>query len=239
MNCTESQDLLQRRLDGEALTDRSALDRHLATCADCRSLHGAAGTLEAGLRLLPAVAPAVHLQALLVTTLLAERNARQSRRRRWLTATALAASLLLAFGIGLAVTGAESANRFFERQFAGWFHPASTPQVPVATTPVTAETPQPEGPSIRDGVAEAGTAVVSLTLRTTEETVEQTRLLTGTLPTTTINLREVLPQPQEQPPLAVWQETGQRVTTGFEPVTSSARRAFRMFVRETVPAPVN
>lgn len=238
MNCIEAQDLLQRRLDGERLLDRATLDRHLATCAECRSLHAAAGTLETGLRLLPAVAPPVHLPALLVSSLLAERNSRQSRRRRWLTATALAASLLLAFGIGLAVTGSESANRFLERQFAGWFKPAATPQVPVATTPVTAETP-PQGPSIRDGVAEAGTAVVSLTLRTTEETVEQTRLLTGTLPSATINLREVLPQPQEQPPLAVWQETGQRVTTGFEPVTSSARRAFRMFVRETVPAPVN
>jgi len=239
MNCLESQDWLQRRLDGNALSDRAALDRHLATCPECRSLHTAAGALETGLRLLPTVEPPVHLQTLLVTSLLAERNERQRRQRRWLTATALAASLLLAFGIGLAVTGSESANRFLEGRFAGWFHPASTPQVSVATTPVTAETLRPEGPSIRDGVAEAGTAVVSLTLRTTEETVEQTRLLTGTLPSTTINLREVLPQPQEQPPLAVWQETGQRVTTGFEPVTSSARRAFRMFVRETVPAPVN
>jgi hypothetical protein len=239
MNCLEAQDLLQRRLDGEALTDRAALDLHLANCADCRSLHAAAGALATGLRLLPAVAPPVHLQALLVASLLAERNARQRRQRRWLTATALAASLLLAFGIGLAVTGSESANRFFEGQFAGWFKPAPSPQPPVATTPVTAATPQPEGPSIRDGVAEAGTAVVSLTRRTTEETVEQTRLLTGTLPSATINLREVLPPPQDQQPLAVWQEAGQRVTTGFEPVTSSARRAFRMFVRETVPAPVN
>lgn len=238
MNCSEAQDLLQRRLDGEALTDRAALDRHLAACDECRSLHTAAGALETGLRLLPAVAPPVHLQALLVASLLAERNARQSRRRRWLTTTALAASLLLAFGIGLAVTGSESASRFFERQFAGWYGPVATPPAPVTTTPATAETP-PEGPSIRDGVAGAGTAVVSLTLRTTEETVEQTRLLTGTLPSTTINLREALPPPQDQPPLAVWQETGQRVTTGFEPVTSSARRAFRMFVRETVPAPVN
>ncbi|MBL8795512.1 MAG: hypothetical protein JNM56_16525 [Planctomycetia bacterium] len=233
MNCSEAQDRLQQRLDGEAVIDRAALDRHLAQCADCRSLHTAAGVLETGLRRLPSIAPPARLQEALIGSLLAERNLKL-RRQRWRSVAALAAALLLTVGIGLYATGPEQVNRYF----AGWFAPTLTTPAPVATTPATEPTP-PEAPSIRDGVAGAGTAVVSLTLRTTEETVEQTRLLTGTLPSPTLNLREVLPPPQDQPPLAVWQETGQRVTSGFEPVTSSARRAFRMFVRETVPAPVN
>jgi predicted anti-sigma-YlaC factor YlaD len=229
MNCDESLELLQRRLDGEPTGDPSALEQHLATCTECRGLHAAAGRLEHGLHLLAAPTPPARMRLAIVSAALADR--RKRLRRRWLAGTALAAGVLLALLLGW-----QGGVRDGLVALGIIKHDAVTPpEIPPSPRPP--DNP-PQVASLRDGVAQAGTAVVSLTLRTVDETAGQTRLLTDALPMP-MNVLEAIPPAPEQPIVTVWQETGQRVTSGFEPVTSSARRAFSMFLREAPVRPVN
>jgi predicted anti-sigma-YlaC factor YlaD len=217
MNCSESQNLLQQRLDGEPIADRAALDRHLAECPECRGLHAAATRLEEGLQeLLPSLPPA-RLRDSIVSAALADHAERKHKRRLWLVGFAVAASVLFIL-MNLAAVH--------------WNRPAATSPLPIAAT-------QPEK-GVRDNVAEAGSAVVSLTLRTADETREQTRLLTEALPMATpLPPLDATPPGLDAPVQTVLQEAGQRVSSGLEPVTSSARRAFSMFLREAPGRPVS
>jgi hypothetical protein len=251
MNCFQSHDLLQQRLDGEPIDDRATLEKHLAECPECRGLHAAAVRLEDGLRLCTPPVPPIGLQKVIVAAALADRRARKRTRRLWISAAAIAASLLLLVLNGYLGSGAS--DSWLRNQYAasrdyvvGLFRPA-----PVPVTVIILDSggssmsmrddwpePLPTVPSVRDSVAEASSAVVSLTRRTADETREQTRFLTEALPMPG-NVFEALPPAREQPVTAALQETGQRVATGFEPVTSSARRALSMFLRESPAPPVS
>jgi anti-sigma factor RsiW len=240
MNCSESHDLLQQRLDGEALADRAALERHLAQCPDCRTLHAAAGRLEEGLRHISPPVPPPGLGTAIVARALADRRAR--RRRRVLGGMALAASLLLAVWVGYGASGPE--GRFKERfdrmlVAVGWKKAEPTndwkPPEPLPTPPLVVAS---SGQSLRASMADVGTAMVALTRRTADETVEQTRILTEVLPAPMGVVFDAVPPMPEQPLVTAWQETSQRVASGFEPVATSARRALSMLLRER-PRPVN
>src|SRR5438445_5116458 len=95
MNCSDAQALLQRQLDGEPVTERAALDVHLAACAGCRELFGLADRLTAGLRQRRLPDPPADLTERIVTRVLRQRRG----RRRLLVGVALAASVLLAVGV--------------------------------------------------------------------------------------------------------------------------------------------
>lgn len=247
MNCTESQDILQRRLDCQEITDHAALSQHLAECADCRLLHAAAGQLEVGLRKMPPLMLPLNLRTNIVAAAVKERAAR--RRQRIVLGMALAATILLA--VWVEVLASESSDGVARNPFrkmrdfvAGLFskEPATERVLRFnATYPGGIANPsslfEEKTPSLRDSMAEAGTAMVSLTRRTADETVEQTRILTEVLPMP-MNVFEAVPPMPEQPIASALQETSQRVATGFEPVTNSARRALSMLLRES-PRAVN
>jgi predicted anti-sigma-YlaC factor YlaD len=208
MNCPECQDLLQQRLDGTPPANPNDLDRHLASCPDCRARHAAAGRLEAGLRLLPSVVVPADFAGRIVRRVIAERRAVR-RRRAWLGAgLAAAAILLLVFVLGRGRP------------------PVQTPQV--------AEAPRGGTESLRDSVSEAGSAVVGLTRRTADETVAQGKLL---LPVVVArpNLDEAAASGAMGPPVRSLRAAGQGVSEGLEPVTSSARRAVDLFLSEIPP----
>jgi hypothetical protein len=213
MNCLESQQLLQQYLDGESI-DHASLDAHLRACADCAGLHAAAQRLQEGLRLRVPLAVPAGLRERTVAAVIADRRSR--RRRRLLAGLALAASLLLA-------------------ALAGYYGLWRTEETSPLDQPApVVRTPEPAPPSLRDSMTEAGTAVVSLTRRTTDETVTQTiRLWPGVTPPALDNT-EVLTQPLD-PPARSLREAGQGVSAGLEPVASSARRAVGMFLRELPP----
>lgn len=216
MNCSESQNLLQRRLDGEPPGDSAELARHLADCAECRGLHAAAGHLEAGLRLgRPPVVPSYFTEAV-VGHLLADRRGRQ--RRRWLVSVALAASLLLAVGLAFYWQGIGFTTKTV---------PIASSTAPIdkkiATAPVA---PAAKRPSFRENMAQAGSAVASLTRRATDETLNESRML----------IPETLSGPTVQGAIDTsaqpLREASEGVTSGLEPVTTSARRAMNMFMRD-------
>jgi predicted anti-sigma-YlaC factor YlaD len=214
MNCPEAQAWLQRRLDGEA-PDGAALEGHLAACPACREAHAAAQRLLDGLRRRVAPQPPADLVGRIVTGVLADRARRRLRRRLLYGAglsTALAAAVLLAVWL---VSPARP-------------RPGGTDSGTVAGGSVP---PKAAVPSLQDQVSAAGLAVAALTRRAADETVGTTRLL---LPDVS------LPAAREPEPAAPapgdsarsLQEVKQGVSAGFEPVATSARRAFSLFFRE-------
>jgi hypothetical protein len=84
-------------------------------------------------------------------------------------------------------------------------------------------------------VAEAGAAVVALTQRVADETVEDTQLLLPRGDAPPLPAADVLQQTLG-PPAHSLQEAGQIVSAGLDPVVMSARRAFDLFWRELPPA---
>jgi anti-sigma factor RsiW len=209
MNCLQCQQLLQDRLDGLPPSDAAGMNRHLAACARCRGEQAAARRLEEGLRLLTPPAPRPGLSGQIVAAVRRD-QVRRRRRQRFVRAGLAVAAVLL-----LVLTMADHRRV----------------PVPVPPRPEQPVAHQPQGPSLRESVAEASTAVVDLAGRTADQTVGQSRLL----------LPVVMASPLETPadplapmetPMRSLREAGQGVSSGLEPVADSARRAFDMVLRE-------
>jgi hypothetical protein len=87
-------------------------------------------------------------------------------------------------------------------------------------------------PPLRNAVAEAGEAVASLTSRTADEAVGQTRLLLPFKPGQSLADLDLAPPEAPAKPL---REAGENFTAGLGPVASSARRAVDLFLRDIPP----
>src|SRR5947209_1416504 len=212
MNCVESHELLQRGLDGDgAALAKEELAAHLALCPACRELHRAAQRLLDGLSHVAPPRPPADLAERICQQVLVER----SRRRRWrrrLTTAALAASLLLlASAIYLAVqTGS---------------------RIPPSAA-LAERKHSPDSPSLHRHLEEAGLAVVALTRRTADETMDQTKfLLPVSLPDASLSDALALGQALESPAQSL-RELQEGMSAGLEPVATSARRAVDLFWRE-------
>ena len=213
MNCGIAHDLLQQSLDGTPIESPQWL-AHLRDCADCRALVSASRRLEAGLHLLPAPQPPADMAVRIVEAVRSDRRrARRRTQRRWAIGVALAASLLIALGF----------------RFAWQGQPARTkgpPSQPVAKSAPAAETKFT--PTLRESAAEVGDVFASLSNQTADETVGQTRRWVSNMPSPAlpkVNLTAMEPTT----PL---REAGEGVSEGFQPVTTSARRAVDLFLRD-------
>ena len=95
MNCLECQDLLQKRLDGEASAGADALEQHLNQCPACREQQVAALRLLDGLKSMAKPQPAPDFAATMTATVLRDRRHRHEKmRRRVVLTVALAASVM-------------------------------------------------------------------------------------------------------------------------------------------------
>lgn len=243
MNCTQSLDLLQERLDGLPLVDRTDLDRHIADCPECRQLHAAAARLEDGLRLLSPSVPPPGLTAKIVSRVAADRRRRLVLRRSAIVMAA--ASVLLAALLAYHPYSHEPGDSWMISKIKEtWNSVFGLNDTPVAFTrihsgPDTVVEFQPEEPSLTASVAEAGSAMVSLSKRAADETVGQTRLfIPEVIPAPPLMTSEPM-QPIIEPPTESLRQAGNGMTAALDPVTSSARRAFSLFFREAstvVPA---
>jgi hypothetical protein len=217
MTCHDCQERLQCWLDGDDLGDQADLEAHLRDCSTCRELHQAARQLRAAMRLITAPMPSTDLSRRITGQVLAD-SRRQARLRQRYVVLAMAASVLLT------VVG----GYIWLRQ-----HTPSATENLAKNREVPS--PTPAAPSLRDSVVEAGTAVVNLTRRTADGTVEPTRFLWSLpLPTAGLNDTVALEKTLE-PPARSLREASQSVTQGLEPVTNSARRALDLFLRELAP----
>jgi hypothetical protein len=216
MNCTEFLEHLQSRFDGAAVDSADARE-HAAHCQECRELETAGGRLAQAIALLPVPQPPVGFAAKITRQIVGERRRRLWQRR--LVRSAAAAALV---GM-LFYTRAQRA-------------PSDLAHVsgPSAATVTAASAPRKQ-PSLNQGVAEASTVMAELTQRAATETLEQSRLFFEVSLPTRVPGEGLQPPSLSDPALQPLREVKAGVSEGFEPVTTSARRALRLFWKELSP----
>jgi anti-sigma factor RsiW len=186
MNCHESEQHLQRLLDGDGAEARETVNAHLAICPECRELFAAASLLQRRLRERRRSSPPENLTRSIVAGVLSDRG----RRLRWRTTmavAAVAATLLLMVGGGYL-----------------WL-----------TAPVE--------PDVEGNIVQRPEPPRAVPMNETDS--QDSRRLAW---------REVL-----EPPTQSLLAAGKTVSTGLEPVTTSARRAVDLFIREIEPLDQN
>jgi hypothetical protein len=220
MNCREFIDRLQQDLDANLAPTGPDVDGHVRDCTACAALHKAACRMVAGLRSAATIVPSVDL-----TPGISRAVRRDVRRRlvlrRGLLATAAAAAVLVA------VAG----RSYFTAPVNSVSDPAIAQRgdrLPSATMPQS----QPGPVALRSVVVEAGEAVASLTSRTADQTVDQTRILFPILGSSSLVDFDLPPPEAPAKPL---REAGSNLTAGLSPVADSARRAFDLFLRDVPP----
>jgi predicted anti-sigma-YlaC factor YlaD len=211
MNCPECEDLLQRRLDGDAV-DRHALEQHLAVCAACREQHHAAQLLLDALHVWPSVRVPDNFAKNVVRAVVEERVARR-RVHRWWTGVAAAASLLIVVLAGYV-----------------WFAPEKQP----GPGPLVKADNTTESPSLDRTMQEVRAAVSELTERIADGTKKQALLILSAANPMEFNVSLPAPRPFEVPTEAArsFQQTTQGMGDGLQTVARSAQRAVSFLARE-------
>jgi hypothetical protein len=225
MNCSECQDRLLARLDGDTVAEGAELERHLHDCADCRGLRATVARLDDGLRLLPTPTPPVNFAATVTSSVMAERHARQ-RRERWTQVAALAAAMLLAVGLGL------KSGRFLSPQPGDMAAHTGHQPVTVSAGPSEETSPEATTPSPLELVTQSRSAVAALPRRVAEETALSQWSLSldvlPELPRTTVAEPEAFEKATQS-----LTETRQGMATAWNAVEGPMRRATSAWSRLT------
>jgi predicted anti-sigma-YlaC factor YlaD len=215
MDCLEYRELLQRKLDGEAIVRTPALERHLGECRACRELDTAGGLLLEGLKSLSVPNPpadfSVHMTALVVK----DRQARRRRvRARLLITTALAACVLLMVLAGNFLSSRTGNEKIQPEQLAG----------------------EDKGRNLDHSMAAARAAIVSLSERWADQAKTQGKVIASAANALALPGMPQVPEQADplnlEPAAQSLKAAGQEVAMTFEPVTKTARRAFAYFVSE-------
>jgi hypothetical protein len=208
-------------LEFEAVTN-AVLDRdlppsalespHASECPACRELAGSVQMLLSALAS-PLPAPPDGFAFRVVAA--AVRDRKRQLRLRW---AKRAGGLAVAAAVVLAV-------------YLGTKPPVATPAPEVAiVVPKPEPIPTPRPARVSDKLAEAGEAFAAITQRTADEALTPTRnLFPMPEPVALPHVPEIVP---ETDPLA---QLPGAAKAGLEPVTSSAKRAWNVFVRDVVP----
>jgi hypothetical protein len=215
VNCNAWQQQLQQTLDGAEPVDRTALEQHLHDCADCRAYHDAAQRLRAGLKLLRPPAAPPELTNRLVAAVVQDRLLRYRRgRRKLVVALAIAAGIIIVVGVRLWPGAAKPS-------------PNAPESVKKDPDPLPNTVPEDQMATPRKSVETAVEAVASLTTRTTQRTVEETRKL---IPLVGPQLPELSWEPAF--PKVSLSGAGQGVTEGLEPIATHAKQAVSLLRRD-------
>ena len=218
MNCLEFQDWLQESLDGVPSPRTADTAAHVAQCASCRDLDGAAAVLTAGLKVLSRPQHSALLTQSIVAGVFEERRQRRRRiRQRAVITFALAASIAILMLVGwLNQTPQPNKDNV-----------AKGPPAPVV----------PPAPKLVQRADDARIAVASLTERVADQTKEQAKMLMAVANTFDLAPMDNLPELNDlqeplDPAARSLRQATQTVADGIEPITNSARRAFTFFVKE-------
>lgn len=203
-DCAAFESVVNAVLDRELGPD--ALDGdHPAACPDCRALAAAARLLLGAPVVRPHAAPGLTEQIVAVVV-----RDRRARRRRRVVGLALAASLLLGAGAVLLQP------------------PAAGPREVVHVPPDLPVAPEAPPPRVSDQFAEAGSAVMAITRRARDRTVNPTRTLIP--PPESVTVPTALPGIEPAAESLAGMPDG--VRSGIEPVTDKTRRAVNLFLRD-------
>ena len=163
MSCAACQEQLSQTLDGTDTPDRAALDLHLHGCAACQAYQATVLRLQTGLGLLCPPVPPPGLGARLVAAV-REDQRRLRRRAQLRLVVSFAAAACVVVGVTIALWPGR---------------PTPRPTVPDVVKKVDPEPPTPSSATAtpRQSVETAVEAMASLTARTTNQTVAETKKL--------------------------------------------------------------
>lgn len=219
--CSRVAEAVQDILDGAAAALPPELEAHRQRCRDCQAVAAAAEQLRAGLAAWPRPAVSPDFAGRVVTGYLADRASTHATMRRWrrvVTWVTIAAAILL--GAGIAVD-----------QYWRSTRPMKVAAVSVPRAPARDQRP-PGSLDLRENLASASDAILSLTRRTTTGTIAPTTdLLSLDMETSWLKPPDALPDAAD-PAAQSLEEVRQGAAAGFEPMANSARRAFAMFTRD-------
>jgi hypothetical protein len=201
-DCDAAMAVLHRWLDRESIGVPPEVAAHLSACVECRERFAASGQLATAMIREESLPVPPLLTERIVAAVLTDRQHR--RRQQWrMAGAALAIAASIAVVIGLAWPSGSSPN------------PA----------PAIVKAPEPTGPGVQKEFAEAGEAVASLTRRAATDVAGIGKQLVPPVQSPTW-------PPDLEPAAKPFEEAGAALADGFEPVTTSARRAARLVWRE-------
>ncbi len=212
--CERHEQATQRFLDGDPDAFDSAIESHRVSCDLCRGYFQAASWLASGLSRLGRPTPSPDLTERLVSAVLSDAPRPSSRNvaRPWLAILAIAASLVLAVALGLRFSANADVNR------------GNTAPPQIATT-----VPPAVPVALEQSLAEASTAVATLTRRTADETVEPAKaILSSAADSAVLKTKPEVSHSANDSLSTI--RTG--AALGIEPVADSARRAVSLFMRD-------
>jgi hypothetical protein len=201
--CAAAIEFLHRWLDRETIAAPPEVATHASICPDCGGRFAASGQFATAL-IGSEPQPPSFLSERIVGEVLAD-GRRRRRVRRWSLATAgLAAGVIAAL-------------------WFTWPRPAPiAPPSPAVREIVKYDGPPP--PDLRQEFTQATVAVASLTQRAAVDAVGAGRQLVPDVPSS--------PWPPTLEPVRPIEGASAALADGFEPVTTSARRAARLFWRD-------
>lgn len=221
MNCPEIETYVHKLLDGETFTKPEALSHHLNECPACFELWQASRLLQRGLPQLMTPQPSALLSARIVKKVRHQQQRQRTFRRTMVAAVAAVILLIVA-----------PVSYHFVRPT-----PNSQANRPVAAVDDLANDIAVSEEPLRFRMKDARYAMASLTNQFASQTREQAENLLNL--TGTPNLSNLDPLPEDvsmneplDPAAQSLQNAGKSVSTGFQTVANSARRAVSYFSRE-------
>ncbi|MGF1579340.1 MAG: zf-HC2 domain-containing protein [Gemmataceae bacterium] len=255
MNCRETENALQKYLDGRTSSVSATIREHMTDCPDCRELYQAAQELTSALEALPRPQVGSLLTQQIVASVQKDQARIQRtnlRFRQSLGGLAFAAAILLSVLSYLVIPqfweATPSKQPIAKEKAVANDGPQSIPAQVGEAAPRKPEVLRPhKDPNqdlspeeeLRVKFVEAGSAVVKLQDKLAKQTQEQAKLLwkvaqADNFPKLTLVVK-VDPAPNAiNPASKSLQQAGAGVTTGFRTVTDSAQRAVSYFAR-TIP----
>jgi hypothetical protein len=208
MNCGQFNDWLQSYLDSDHRVVESEIHIHLAECPHCRTQEAATRRLFEAMQLNSPPAPPARLAARITGNVLAARAARQIRQR-WLIGSTMAAAVLL---VGI-ITG------------YSW-RGANVPSAerPLARSENQRASPFDRQPAEQFGKSRSGPLADR---RQSDGKAPSPLSISNRGPSSAVAWIEPL-----EPSLRSLRNAGTEISSGLEPVVSSAQRAVHLFIRE-------
>jgi hypothetical protein len=215
--CAAFDRLVNRVLDGDVSPTALNADPHPVICRACRQTRAATFLLIDGLNRLTESVPSAGFVDGVTRT--AVRDYRRRTAVRWTVRTgvgALAAAVLIGWLVLPTSDSSPTANKDSQKDVP----------VPILPDAKTYARQDPPAETIRGRISEAGSAVVSLTRKATDDTLTPARNLFAT-PAPRVNPKQ--PAIELPDPLA---EMPQAARAGLEPLADTAKRAVNLFLRD-------
>lgn len=219
IDCPAFEAVVQRVLDRELGPE--ALDGpHPTACAECRRLAMSAKVLASGLDRMRG-RPQVEAARTDRIAAAAAWDSRFRSRVKWAGRTAafaLAASVLVAVAL-----------------LGPWAGGTKAPEIVRRPEPLPQPAPTPAPERVADRVADAGSALASITKKASDRTLTPTRNLFP--PPERVSLPDSTLAATVEPAAESVASMPQSAKSGIEPMTTGAKRAVNLFLRDTGIAP--